>query len=125
MKMLGSPDAAVRCGEATGVGLHTESSTGDCRSRTTRRVVDGTASMGTVEQQICLLSRDGSRNFDDRLFGSRLWVRPKQIRTKTQSKTLARRRFEMRFGPVQRRDGGSRFRSGGYPRWRRLEIKGD
>ncbi|KAF3549564.1 hypothetical protein DY000_02009716 [Brassica cretica] len=62
--MSGSPDIAMRCGEAAGVGLHTESSTvqplkdkgrqmlilrrcseirKDCRNRTTRRVVDGTA----------------------------------------------------------------------------------
>ena len=49
--------------------------------------------MGTVEQQICQLSRDGSRNFDDRLFGSRLWVRPKQIRTKTGQLPIQRHRL--------------------------------
>ncbi|KAH0936314.1 hypothetical protein HID58_013431, partial [Brassica napus] len=116
--MLGSPDIAVRYGEAAKVGLHTESSTrrlsemrGGCRNRTTRRVVDGRACMGTVEQHICLLSCDGSRNFDDGLFGSRLRVRPKQIRTETQSETLARQQFEMRFWPVSGRNGGSRIRS--------------
>ena len=64
-------------------------------------VVDGTTCKRTVQQQIRLWRCDSSRNFDVGLLGSKLWVRPKQIPTRTQSEALTRRWFEFRFVPVE------------------------
>ncbi|KAH0875501.1 LOW QUALITY PROTEIN: hypothetical protein HID58_072863 [Brassica napus] len=107
-KMLSLGDDGWRYEEVAGVGLHVESSTVQPR---------------TVQQQIRLWHCDSSRSFDVELLGSKLWARPKQIRTRTQSEALTRRRFEFWFVPVegklrwpvtggaavQGRGGGSRF----------------